>query len=218
MKQPEAGEGPFTPVPATTEISPDKIGEINTLHKKFVSTMKKGALIAFEIGKLLMEPWGKLSPVDSWPQWCKEHLAFSVVTANQYLRIYNNFKDTPKVLAGLTITGALKLLSAPKKEPLEVIEPDAADRQPELPWERYFELPPLDREVKLKNYRFEVPNSHEVYLVRRGLNYPVKIADVLIPEDKRLKTAHRGMLENIQADIERYYQEVERLEALEVKQ
>jgi hypothetical protein len=200
------------------EISPDKIAEVNALYKKFVFTMKKGASFAFEIGKILNEIWGQLAVDDSWPDWCREHLAFDVSTANRYLRIYNNFKDTPKALAGLTASGALKLLSAPKKEPLEVPEPEAADRQPELPWERYFELPPLDREVKLKNYRFEVPNSHEVYLIRRGLSYPVKIADVLIPEDKRLKTAHRGMLENIQAVIERYYQEVERLEALEVKQ
>jgi hypothetical protein len=87
----------------------------------------------------------------------------------------------------------------------------------ELPWERYFELPPLSREVKLDSHRFEIPNGHEVYLIRRGLNYPVKIADVLVPEDKRLKTAHRGMLENVQAALERYYQEVERLEALEAK-
>jgi hypothetical protein len=50
------------------------------------------------------------------------------------------------------------------------------------------------------------------------LNYPVKIAEVLAPEDKRLKTAHRGMLESVQAALERYYQEVERVEALEAKQ
>jgi hypothetical protein len=76
-------------------------------------------------------------------------------------------------------------------------------------------LPPLSRDVKLANHRFEVPNSHEVYLIRRGLNYPVKIAEVLAPEDRRLTTAHRGMLENVQAALERYYQEVERVEALE---
>jgi hypothetical protein len=208
---------PPVPVPAAGEISPGKIKEVNALHKKFIFTMKKGAALAFEIGKILNGIWGQLDARESWPQWCREHLAFDASTANRYLRIYNNFKDNPKALAGQTVTGALKLLSAPPKEALEIAEPEAADRQPELPWERYFELPPLSRGVKLANHRFEVPNSHEVYLIRRGLNYPVKIAEVLAPENGRLKTAHRGMLEDVQAALERYYQEVERLEALEVK-
>ena len=117
----------------------------------------------------------------------------------------------------MTASGALKLLSAPKREALKTEEYGNADRQPELPWERYFELPPLSREVKLDNHRFEIPNSHEVYLVRRGLDYPVKIAEVLAPEDRRLRTARRGMLEAVQAALERYYQEWERLEALEEK-
>jgi hypothetical protein len=205
------------PAPVSEEIFLEKIEKANRLHKRFVSTIKKGALIAFEIGKLLVEWWGKLGPVDSWPQWCQEHLIFDVKTANKYLRIYNNYKDNSKALAGQTITAALKSLSAPKREALEEAEPEAADRQPELPWEPYFELPPLSREVKLNNYRFEIPNSREVYLIQRGLNYPVKIAEVLFPEDKRLKTARRGMLEDVQAVLERYCQEVERIESLEVK-
>jgi hypothetical protein len=212
---PREGAPPSPPVPAPGGISPGKIEQANALHKKFVSAMKKGAALAFEIGKILGEIWGRMDARDSWPDWCREHLAFDVSTANRYLRIYNNFKDNSKALAGQTVAGALKLLSAPKREALETVEPDEEDRQPELPWERYFELPPLDRKVKLNNHRFEAPNSHEVYLIRRGLNYPVKIAEVLAPEDRRLKTARRGMLEDIQAVLERYYQEVERVEALE---
>jgi hypothetical protein len=196
----------------------DKIKAVNGLHKRFVSTLKKGALLAFEAGKILGELQDQLEAGASWPDWCREHLAFDVSTANRYLRIYENFRDNPKALAGQTVTGALKLLSAPGRTEGRVEVYGDADRQQELPWERYFELPPLSRNVKLVNHRFEVPNSHEVYLIRRGLNYPVKIAEVLAPEDKRLKTAHRGMLESVQAALERYYQEVERVEALEVKQ
>ena len=214
MKKQKAGGGAPAPVPV--EISSDKIGEINALHKKFTSVMKKGAAYAFEIGKKLREIWGQQDAYTSWPDWCREHLVFSVTTASQYLRIYENFKDSPKALAGLTASGALKLLSAPKREALKIEAYGDADRQLELPWERYFDLPPLSREVKLNNHRFEVPNSHEVYLIRRGISYPVKIAEVLAPEDKRLKSAHRGMLESVEAALERYYQEVERLEALEV--
>jgi hypothetical protein len=216
MKQAEKPAS--APVPAVKGISPDKIDAVNALHKKFMSAMKKGAALAFEIGKRLRKMWGQLDAHDSWPDWCRERLAFDASTANRYLRIYENFKDNPRELAGMTASGALKLLSSPKRETLKIEDYGGAGRQQELPWERYFELPPLSREVKLDNHRFEVPNSHEVYLIRRGLNYPVKIAEVLAPEDKRLKTAHRGMLENVQAALERYYQEVERLEALEVKQ
>jgi hypothetical protein len=204
------------PAPAAEGITQDQIEKVNGLHKRFVSTLKKGALIALEIGLLLKEMWFQLNVQDSWPQWCQEHLDFDMSTANRYLRIYENFKEDPKALVGQTISGALKLLAAPRREPLEeAVAYGDAGLQPELPWERYFELPPLDREVKLRNHRFEIPNSHEVYLIRRGFNYPVKIAEVLAPEDRRLETAHRGMLENVQAALERYYAEVERVEALE---
>ncbi|MDR2185428.1 MAG: DUF3102 domain-containing protein [Treponema sp.] len=203
--------------PSAPAAFTDAAAAANALHNKFLAAMKKGAALAFEIGKLLREVWSQLEAGASWPDWCREHLAFDAGTANRYLRIYENFKDNPKALTGLTISGSLKLLAAPKREEPPGTEYDGADGQPELPWERYFEMPPLSRGVKLSNHRFEVPNEHEVYLIRRGLNYPVKIADVLVPADKRLKTAHRGMLEDVQAALERYYQEVERVDALEAK-
>jgi hypothetical protein len=212
-----AGDGliPSGKTAPPTDISAARIGVVNGLHKRFVSTLKKGALIAFEIGKNLRDIWERLDAADSWPQWCKENLVFDVSTANKYLRIYENFKDNPKMLTGYTINGALKLLSAPKKEEGEQEEYGSEDKRPETPWEQYFELPPLSRKVKLDDHRFEIPNSHEVWLIRRGFNYPIKIAEVLAPEDKRLKSAHQGMLENIQASLEMYYQEVERIEKLE---
>ncbi|MDR1373499.1 MAG: DUF3102 domain-containing protein [Treponema sp.] len=206
---------PPAPAPVPVEIFLDKAEEVNTLYKKFLFTMKKGAAFTFEIGKILKEVWEQLDVYTSWPQWCRERLVLSLSTANRCLRIYENFKDNPKVLAGLTTGGVIKTLSAPPREPREAAEYGAADRQMELPWERYFELPPLSGEVKLNNYRFEAPNDYEVYVIRRGINYPVKVVDILAPEDKRLKTARRGMLEEVQAALERYYQEIERIETLE---
>jgi hypothetical protein len=206
-------EPPSLPLPA--EVPPDEITAVNALHKKFALAMKKGALFAFEIGKRLREIWGQLEDCEGWPGWCREHLDFDVGTANRYLRVYENFKDNPRALAGMTAAGAVKFLSAPGDKTPAASESETADKQRELPWEPYFELPPLSREVKLNNYRFEAPNSHELYLIRRGLNYPVKIAEVLAPEDRRLKTARKGMLEAVQAALEQYYQEVERVETLE---
>ena len=201
-----------------TDISAARITEANNLHKSFVKLMQKGAITAFEIGKILRDIWDRLDAHESWPQWCKDNLAFDIRTANTYLRIYENFKDNPKLLSGHTITGALKLLSAPQKE-----KEESKDEIPEdkylTPWEQYFDSPPLSKKVKLNNHRFEIPNTNEIYLIRRGLNYPVKIAEVLAPgsDDSHLKAAYRGMLENVQVALEMYFQEIERIETLQEK-
>lgn len=73
--------------------------------------MKKETAYAFEIGKCLREIWGQQDVCTSWPQWCREHLPFNVGTANRYLRLYENFKDNPKTLEGLTTAAALKQLA-----------------------------------------------------------------------------------------------------------
>ena len=200
-----------------TDISAAKIAEINHLHKQFIGHLKKGAMTAFSIGKKLRDIWERLDEYDSWPQWCRDNLAFDVGTANRYLRIYENYKDNPKLLQGQTITGALKQLCAPQKEKAEVTVYGDSEKRPESSWERFFEVPPLGRKVKLLNHRFEQPNPHELYLIRRGYDFPVKIADVLAPgsEDDQLKTAHQGMMESIQISLETYFQEVERVEALQ---
>jgi hypothetical protein len=202
----------------STDISAARIEEANNLHKQFVKIMKKGAQYAFEIGTILFDIQLRDEEASySWPEWCENNLIFDVSTANKYLRIYNNFKDNPKLLADQTITGALKLLSSPQKEKEELTQYGQTDKRPETSWEQYFEIPPLGRKVTLNNYRFEQPNAHELYLIRRGLDYPVKIVEVLAPgsDDGQLKTAHKGMMENVQIALETYFQEVERIESLQ---
>jgi hypothetical protein len=178
--------------------------------------MKKGARIAFEIGKNLRDIWGRLDANSSWPEWCRQNLVFDISTANKYLRIYENFKDNPRLLSGQTMSGALRLLSAPKEEERKPAGRPKEEAPRKTPWEQYFELPPLGRKVALRDHRFEIPNNHEVYLIRRGFDFPVRVADVLAPgaEDDRLKTAHRGMLEGIQIALEMYFQEIERVEKI----
>ena len=53
-------------------------------------------------------------------------------------------------------------------------------------------------------------------MIRRGFNFPLKIADVVVPgaDNSDLKTAHQGMMEGIQVVIETYYQEIERIEEI----
>ena len=83
-------------------ISAAQIEHINTLHKQFEKLLKKGAAMAFEIGEKLNEIMVGLGSCDSWPQWCKDNLAFDVSTAYKYMRVYENFKNNPKLLAGET--------------------------------------------------------------------------------------------------------------------
>jgi len=218
IQEKELSEFPVLPVQNTPlEISIAKIVEINKLHEQFLKFLKKGAMTAFEIGKTLREISDRLDSYDSWPQWCRDNLAFDVGTANRYLRIYDNFKGNPSLLSGQTISGALKLLSAPQKEPQGAVEYGNPDKQFLFPWEASFEKPPLSK-AKLKNYRFEIPGNHDVYLIRRGFNAPIKIIDLLTPEpEENLKTAYQGMMENIQVALEMYFQEVERIESLQEK-
>jgi hypothetical protein len=200
-----------------TDISAARISEVNNLHKKFESAIKKGAQTAFDIGKILTEIRERLDAYASWPQWCGDNLAFDTSTANRYLRVYDNFKDNPKKIVGHTIDGVLKLLSSSREEKRPRIEYGNPDMQYEFPWEVSFEKPPISK-AKLKNYRFETPGNHDIYLIRRGFNAPIKIVDLLLPEpDENLKTVYKGMMENIQASLEMYFQEVERIEELQEK-
>ncbi|MCL2722202.1 MAG: DUF3102 domain-containing protein [Treponema sp.] len=199
-----------------TDISASKIAKVNDLHKQFITILKKGAMMAFEIGKILRDIYNRLDGYDSWPQWCKDNLDFDLKTASRYIRIYDNFKDNPKLLTGQSILDALNFISTPEKEKTHV-EYGNSDKQYEFPWEYAFEKPPLSK-ASLKNYRFEIPNNHDVYLIRRGFNAPIKIVDLLTPDpEENLKTAYQGMLENVQTALEMYFQEVERIEALQEK-
>jgi hypothetical protein len=196
-------------------VSDTQVRKVLDLYREFVSSMKKGARRAFEIGKILRDLQGNLRPVaDSWPKFVEEHFPFTLQTANTYIRVYENFKDNQKLLAEQTIGGALKLLSAPPKESQGRIEYGNPDKQLELPWEAIFAKPPVSK-ARLKDHRFECIGGHDIYLVRRGLNFPVKVVDLLTDDPgANLKAPYQGMLESIQAALELYYQEVERLDGL----
>jgi len=202
-------------MPTEIVVPEDRLIEkANALHKKFTGALKKGAAFAFEIGQTLKTLYGRLPATASWPKYVEEHFSFSYHTASAYIRVYENFKDNPKLLAEQTISGALKLLGAAPKEKCGPVEYGGSGKQLELPWEAIFSKPPLSK-AKLKNHRFECIGGHDIYLVQRGLNFPVKVVDLLTDDpSEHLKAPYQGMLEGIQTALELYYAEVERLEAL----
>jgi hypothetical protein len=196
------------------EVETNLVEKINDRYKQFLLSMKKGARLAFELGKMLRELYGKLPATASWPAYVKERFCFTPHTAATYIRVYENYKDNPKALADQTISGALKLLSAPPPVKRGPIEYGGPGKQLELPWEAVFSKPPVSG-VSLKDHRFECVGNHEVYLVKRELNFPVKVVDLIVGEpDEHLKAPYRGMMEAIQGALEQYHAEVERLEEI----
>jgi hypothetical protein len=105
----------------------------------------------------------------------------------------------------------------PKRPLLEKsgpVEYGIPGKQIELPWKKIFSKPPISN-AKLKNHRLECIGGHDIYLIRRGLNFPIKIVDLLTPDPiEYLKAPYQGMLDSFQAALELFYEEVERLEAL----
>jgi hypothetical protein len=199
------------PLPAT-DISAARIKEACKLHVKFVSAAKKCARIAFELGNILWDIRGRLQAEVSWPEFVRDNFPFTPQAANGYLRVYENFRDNPGLLEEQSVSGALKSLSSPRSEKQGPVEYGKAGRQPELPWETIFAKPPVSG-AALRNYRFERPDNHSVYLIRRGLDYPVKVVNLLTddPPDA-LRFSYESMTKTIQSALELYYQEVEKQE------
>ena len=190
------------------------IEQVVDRYQQFISSLKKGAKLAFELGQMLRTLYGRLPVKESWPKYVEEHFPFSYKTASTYIRVYENYKDNPKLLVDQTINGALNRLSAPPQEKRGHVEYGNPNKQLELPWEAIFSKPPVSQ-ATLKNHRIECMGKHDIYLIRRGLNFPIKIVDLLTVDPiEHLKAPYQGMLDSIQAALELYYAEVERLEAL----
>ena len=152
-------------------------------------------------------------------KWVNDTFPFSRSHATRYMRLYEWFKDDPAVLENMGVTEALRRagIIEPKKAlpdkrgPIEYGNPN---KQVELPWETIFAKQPISK-AKLKNYRVECIGLHDIYLVSKGFNFPIKVVDLILENpNSHLKAPYQGMLDSIQAALELYYAEVERLEAL----
>jgi hypothetical protein len=204
-----------TPPAPPTDLSAARIAEVNALHKKFVSSLQKGAKTAFQAGAILREMCGQLPAEVSWPGFVRENFCFTVQTANAYIRVYEGFKDNPGLLEKQTISGALEYLGKPRRDRGR-IEYGNPSKQLEFDLETVFAKPPVAK-IKLENHRFECPDRRSLWLVRRGLNYPVKFLDLFTnPPEDGLRFPYDAMMKSLQGAVEMYYAEVERIEEKEV--
>jgi hypothetical protein len=197
-----------------SDLSSAATDAVNVRHRKLAGKMKSAAQEAFEIGVILTRMYNRLPPEVSWSSFVKARFIFTPQTANAYMRIAEKFTDNPALLEGETITAALEGLGKRETEPHGRIEYGNPNKQPLLPWEPFFQKPTLSN-IPLRNHRFECPDGHELFLVRRGQNYPVKIIDIHAGDPVgELKYPYEEMIKNIQAAVELYYQEVEKQEDL----
>ncbi len=196
-----------------TDISAAKAAEIRKLHVSVCKTIGKGAQLAFLAGQELTEVFTRMHDASEWKDWVEHTLKMGMSTVRRYIALYERFRDNPKEIEDLTIEAALgvKRASAEKGR----IEYGNPDRQYEFDWEAAFAKPPISK-AKLKDHRFECPDNRSIWLVKRGINYPVKFLDLFSDEpNDTLKFPYEDMMKKIQGAVEMYFQEVEKIEKTE---
>ncbi|MBQ8288114.1 MAG: DUF3102 domain-containing protein [Clostridia bacterium] len=102
--------------------------EINFIKRRTQETMLSAAV---EIGRLLCE--AKVGvPYGDWGKWLEENVDYSVSTANNLMKLYNEYGDKPQqslfddnsndIFAMLSPSQALVLTALPKEERKEFVE------------------------------------------------------------------------------------------------
>lgn len=201
----------------------DEAKEINKNHNKLYALMKKGALIAFEIGEQLVKVQRFLASTekDAFKTWAKKNLIISEETIRKYIKLYDYFYDKPELLNNLTLMEAYseagistrKALPAPCDEEdgkiyTAGLEDDDGTYDEELA--TIFKRKTRSG-IKLENYRVEI-YGEELWGFRRGMGrFPV--ADILFTRPAGLPEIEwQDMQKNVCMAFEAYYAKIEMYE------
>ncbi len=134
---------------------------------------------------------------------------------NTAVKVYRTFQKTPDMIANTTLADALALYKVRKEAgERQRIEYAGDENAQEYDWDALFDQKPLAK-VKLENYRVQAPNDHELYIVKKGINQPLKIVDVYAvskSDNNALNIAHDEMLKDFQKAAEKFYSVYEREE------
>lgn len=201
----------------------DEAKEINKNHNKLYGLMKKGVLIAVEIGKQLVNVQRFLASNDrnAFNVWTESNLEISPATIRNYIKLYDYFYDKPELLNTLTLMEAYseagistrKALPAPCDEEdgkiyTAGLEDDDGSYDEELA--TIFNRKTRSG-IKLENYRVEI-YGEELWGFRRGMGrFPV--ADILFTCPAGLPEIEwQDMQKNVCMAFEAYYAKIEMYE------
>lgn len=182
---------------------------VEVMRGLFKLTLK----LYYELGSIIL-PWAQQFKGGMNVSLVEETFGIEMRKINTGVKIYKHFVTNPGLMDDLSISEALRLIDyRDKKEQKERerLTYQTQEGQPEFSWEDFFDIPPVAK-VALEQFRLTCPNEHEVYLVERGQNYPVKVVELytLSPDSSTLKLAHKEMLKNVQASVEKYYAQYEK--------
>jgi hypothetical protein len=144
----------------------------------------------------------------------EKRFPFSRKTANQYMRLYEHYKD-PAEMEKMGLRAALLHAGIIRHKERKII--------PLLPDERcgdlnhgpiflsLFQKPPLNPDAKLAEHRFEIMDNIINIVEKRYANqlFPILELRVLEANDPRLKKAFRGVMEAFQKELEKFFEKVE---------
>lgn len=205
---------------APADISAGAVQEVNALHKKFIASMKKSAMIAFEIGQRLYTIRRNSDASLPWMQYVKENFDFSYNTANNYIRTFEFFKEDPSLLEDKAKTEAYALagLAGVKAEKDDGEKHArvkyAGDEPPDFDYdiEALFAEPCLSK-AKLKNYRIEsFHETNRLWLVSKNGGHIPIVQLYTTPPQGLPEIEQKELLKNVQIAIEKYYERIEQYE------
>ncbi|MGP1587285.1 MAG: hypothetical protein ACTTHG_02960 [Treponemataceae bacterium] len=205
-------------------LSKEQIAKINSAEKqiascglKIESLIRSAAENNFVIGQVLSEAR------DNFPDWrlVKFYSQIADITGlpesrvKTAMKIYEHFKESPDSLKEMSVQECMKLISpkeASKNSERKQIE-YAGDEYEEFDWEEIFKQKPISK-VSLNQYRITSSNDSELWIVKRGVNVPMKIIDVFAgaTENPSVKLAHKKMIKAIQVAAEEFYSIYEKQE------
>ena len=191
--------------------------QINAIGKKVEGLIRNAAQLHFITGQKLrqaQEEFINYRLVQTYKQ-IAEITGLPESRVKTAMKIYQEFKDNPEQLQSLTVQECMRLIGekeAGEKKKTEAIE-YAGDEQREFDFEELFERQPLSR-VELNQYRVMVTGESEIWLVKKGLNVPMKIMDIFTGSSSvpAVSLAHKKLLHDVQSAAEEFYAVYERQE------
>ncbi|TGK87209.1 DUF3102 domain-containing protein [Leptospira bourretii] len=120
------------------------IEKIQGLHESIGANLNNALQNAILIGEILNRKKKELSHGQFLP-WIESNLPFTRMTANKYMRLFENKEKLPNVNSGLHLTEALKILSGSEKDEKEI----NPKRKPEEMYKIYREGGSLNKEERV---------------------------------------------------------------------